>query len=778
MRQPWHLAARLPAKWVNAGSTQTPQVTFFHLPLTLDTKQTITFEVSGDERFEWYIDGACHARGPERGDGSMWHTHTVKITLTAGVHHLAALVWSAGEQAAYAQIGKQHGLFVDTGARHRQLCATGIAPWQCATARSYRFIPPQQAWGTGVNVVFDARLHPWGWQTGEHVDWQPVTAVYHGEISLADYELGSHKKLTPAPLPPQRHDLRNLGTVRYVDSVGETDAAQRVVRKKTDRPGQHAAWQALSADQAALTIPANSEVRVIYDLGIYVCGYHEVTLAGGAGARVRLHWEEGLSSNPQDFVRVKTNRDEIWGKYFAGVGDVFIADGSVGVTHRPLWWQSGRYIEVLVTTAAEPLTIERIAVAETGYPFQFTGTFDSDDARLRSVVPMMQRVLEMCAHETYMDCPYYEQLMYVGDTRLEALATYVLTQDDRLPVKAIELFHQSRLPNNLTQSRYPSRVQQIIPPFSLWWVGMVYDLLLWRGHESTVRRYLPAVRAVLDAFLAGRRADGLVAPPVGWNFIDWVPGWEGGMPPGAATEPCATLNWHLVYTLQLAAALEEHVGETSMAQRWRGHAQTIVFALDAQLWDATRGVYLETLSDGGISEHAQCMALLSGMASERVQTALAHALRTHPHLDRTTIYYSHYLFEAYRQIGAIDLLLERMQLWFELPSQGLTTTVEMPEPSRSDCHAWGAHPLYHYHATIIGVRPTAPGASHVLITPQLGPLQRANATTPVPQGHIKTAFWRDHGIYRGRVTLPPGVSGTIMLPSGRVNISAGGTATL
>ena len=37
----------------------------------------------------------------------------------------------------------------------------------------------------------------------------------------------------------------------------------------------------------------------------------------------------------------------------------------------------------------------------------------------------------MCAHETYMDCPYYEQMMYVGDTRLEVLTTYAISRDDR-----------------------------------------------------------------------------------------------------------------------------------------------------------------------------------------------------------------------------------------------------------------------------------------------------------------------------------------------------------
>ncbi len=774
----WHQHGRWQAHWVRGSTTHAPQVTLFHLAITIPKKRTITFLVSGDERFEWYIDGVCHARGPERGDGSMWHYHTVTVTLAAGVHHLSALVWSLGDAAAFAQIGKAHGLIVSADAKNNALCATGIAPWRAKTLHSYTFTPPKQAWGTGSNVVFDARLHPWDWHTGGGTDWLPVAPVYHGEDSLYDYELGSHKHLQPAPLPAQRDDLRGLGIVRYIDAATEENAAATVVRKKTDLQSQHVAWQGIADGSASLTIPAHTTVRVIYDLGIYVCGYHRMVLSGGTAARVRIHWEESLSTNPKEYFRIKTNRNEVFGKNFAGVGDIFIADGSTQASHQPLWWQSGRYIEVLVTTADEALTIESLRIAETGYPFAFTGVFDSDDQRLKSVIPMMERVLQMCSHETYMDCPYYEQLMYIGDTRLEALATYVLTQDDRLPSKAIKLFHQSRMPNNLTQSRYPSRVQQIIPPFSMWWIGMLHDSAYWRGRGTEVRSMLPAMRGVLDAFLAGTQDNGLVAPPAGWNFVDWVPGWQGGMPPGADRQPCATINWHIVYTLGLAADLEDHYGEALLAQRWREHAKTIAAALSRTLWDATAGVYREVLDGMLVSEHAQCLALLSGSAPAEHCTAMANALRKRTEFARTTIYFSHYLFEAYRLTGAIDLLIDRMQLWFDLPAQGLTTTVEMPEPTRSDCHAWGAHPLFHYHATIIGIRPAVPGANHVTITPQLGPLQRANATTPLAQGHIKSAFWRDNGVMRGTVTLPAGVSGEIVLPSGIIKIPAGGTANL
>jgi len=57
-------------------------------------------------------------------------------------------------------------------------------------------------------------------------------------------------------------------------------------------------------------------------------------------------------------------------------------------------------------------------------------------------------------------------------------------------------------------------------------------------------------------------------------------------------------------------------------------------------------------------------------------------------------------------------------------------------------------------------------------------LQRANAVTPFAQGHVESTFWRDNGVMRGKVTLPAGISGEIVLPSGIITIPAGGTASL
>ena len=131
-------------------------------------------------------------------------------------------------------------------------------------------------------------------------------------------------------------------------------------------------------------------------------------------------------------------------------------------------------------------------------------------------------------------------------------------------------------------------------------------------------------------------------------------------------------------------------------------------------------------------------------------------------LERTTVYFTHYLFEAYQKTGNIEAFFKRLQMWLDMPKIGLKTTFEMPEPSRSDCHAWGAHPLYHYFATILGIRPAGLGFKQVIITPLLGPLQQAGGKLVHPDGVIEVDFQQQEGSLHGKISLPPGVIGFLV----------------
>ena len=565
------------------------------------------------------------------------------------------------------------------------------------------------------------------------------------------------------------------GMIRHVEAVASLNTEAVAVRAANHLSSEAAGWQGL-VNGGRLTIPPNTTRRAILDLNNYYCVYPSVTVSGGKGAVIRIQWAEALyepgtgalSSGGEANARSKGNRDQIEGKEFIGVGDIFRPEGGRNRLFETLWWEPGRYVEIMVCTGAEALTLERLTLRETRYPFEPESKLACSDERWARLTPIAVRVIQMCSHETYFDCPYYEQLMYVGDTRLQVLTTFALSRDSRLPRKALRMFEASRfVDRGLTQSRYPSRVAQIIPPFSLWWTAMVHDYALWRGDPDFVRSLLPGVRTVLETYLQLRNRDGLVQAPAGWNFMDWVPEWttttndvrNWGVPPDGEFGANGLINWLTILSLRLIADVEEWMGESELAARDRREAANLATSADRAFWDARRNLYAEDVKHQHFTEHTQCLALLSGCLDAGRQAKVAAALVADPALARTTIYFAHYLFEVLRLSGRMDVLFNRMELWFGLEAQGFKTTFEEPEPSRSDCHGWGAHPLYHYFATILGIRPIGMGFQTVRIQPQLGPLQQACGTLVHPQGDIIVELSRRNGRLAGTIELPAGISG-------------------
>jgi alpha-L-rhamnosidase len=114
-----------------------------------------------------------------------------------------------------------------------------------------------------------------------------------------------------------------------------------------------------------------------------------------------------------------------------------------------------------------------------------------------------------------------------------------------------------------------------------------------------------------------------------------------------------------------------------------------------------------------------------------------------------------------------------MPLWFDHLKVNLATTIEHPEPTRSDCHAWGAHPVFHYHASLLGVRPASAGIESVIVRPQLGGLKWAKGKTVHPRGLIETDFVAGANGVHGPVILPAGVSGTFVDGERKISLVGG-----
>lgn len=771
----WTAVGRWPCAWIGCHEAgEAPVVVAYRRRFRLARAATVRVHVTADERYDLFLDGRRIGRGSERGSPDAWFYETYDLALAAGEHVLVGRVWSLGPLAPTAQLSVRPGFLLAADDPFLAALGTGVAAWEAKRLGGYAFVDPTPAWGTGANLVVDGARYPWGFERGEGEGWRPATRLEPAIERAVGYELPPRHVLRPATLPPMREEARPGGLVRLVADPGGADPATLPVRAVDHLAGEEAAWTDLVAGRGTVTMPPGEARRVLVDLETYVCAYPEVVVSGGAGGSVSLRWAETLCHQPAAWCQEKGHRDEVEGKFFVGVGDAFRPDGGAGRRFAPLWWQAGRFLELTVRAAAEPLTVERVVLRETGYPLAMESAFAASDPRLERLAPLLVRGMRMCAHETYVDCPYYEQLQYAADARLQALVSFVMTRDDRLPRKALLLFDRSRRAGGMIQARFPSRVPQVIAPFALWWIGAVRDYALWRDDPATVAAVMPGVRATLDGFDRWLDADGLLRAPDGWNFLDWTPAWEpGGVPPDAAAGTNGAFNWALVLTLVQVADLEERLGEPELAARARRRADALAARATEAFWDEGRGLVADDRARRSYSEHGQCLALLSGRLEPARRERVAAGLMGDPGLTRTTISFAHHLFETYRALGRIDALIDRLGLWFDLERIGLSTPLEMAEPSRSDCHAWGAHPLYHYFASILGIRPAGLGFREVEIAPRLGPLASAEGRLVHPRGEIVVAVQAEGERVRGTVRLPPGVTGALRLGDGARPIGPG-----
>ncbi len=775
-----------PARWIGHPDHTSPRsvVLGFTLAFTLGEARSITIHVTADQRYELMLDGRTIGRGSERGDLRNWFYETWQLHLDAGEHRLSARVWWLGpdDPAPLAQSGVRPEFLLFAEDAH-ELLSTGIADWKVKKLDGYSFSPPKVTGfsGVGARTHIDGRLYPWGWQHGQG-EWHNAVATSRPRHKQLCWEAES-RLLRPALLPEMSQTVRRVGVARHVMAMTEFQACERrengpPVQAAENIADEQAAWNAMLTGTSAITLAPRLRRRVVIDLQNYYCAYSDLIVSGGDGAWMRLLWAESLyQREPKPGGKAgetwihKGNRDEIEGKSIIAMGGEYVADGGENRHFTQLWWDAGRYIVIDIQTADQPLTIHSLTLRKTGYPLNFTATFEASDPRLAEVMPLALRSLQRCAHETYMDCPYYEQLMYVGDTRLQVLVTYVTTPDDRLPRKAIELFDESRDPDGFTASRHPSTMRQRIPPFSMWWVAMVHDAAHWRNDIGFVHQRINGVRAVCEAFR--RQIDsstGLLHTPPGWNFVDWVQEWPIGVPPDGAHGFKGSINWQAALMFRQAADLESLAGEQSLADRNRAAADTLVTAINNHFRDPATGLYAEDLDRKYFSEHAQSLAVIEGtVLGDPARTQQLRDGLLNADLHRTTIYFSHYLFEALGLLGCPDAILDRLSMWFELRSRGFHTTPETYEP-RSDCHAWGAHPIFHFFATLLGIRPAAAGFAKVRIRPQLGRLTWAGGSMPHPRGVIEVKVDAGHG----HATLPDGIDGELILGD-RVLPLRGGT---
>ena len=159
-----------------------------------------------------------------------------------------------------------------------------------------------------------------------------------------------------------------------------------------------------------------------------------------------------------DTKGTKSNRNVVNGKLMRGVKDSIISNGKERQIYRTLSWRTYRYVQLTINTHDAPLTLYDLYGIFTGYPLQLASTFECQDKELERILQTGWHTARLCAWETYMDCPYYEQLQYLGDSRIQALITLFNSCDDRL----VKRFHHEPIPL-YHGAKYPHLLAHLYP---------------------------------------------------------------------------------------------------------------------------------------------------------------------------------------------------------------------------------------------------------------------------------------------------------------------------
>jgi alpha-L-rhamnosidase len=723
--------------------------------------------VSADNRYKLYVNGQLVSLGPARGDIFHWNFETVNIAsfLQEGKNAITAIVWNYGDMRPEAQISYQTGFILKGNGENEKIINTDKS-WKCRRDSSYSQNKPITIYsyyvaGACETINFNNALK--GWKNADFNDtaWQQAQQISSGlPKGVFGFDVGW--MLVPRAIPQMELKPQRLQKVRKAEGI--------------QLPNN------FPADKTAVTIPANTSATILLDQGYLTDAYPVLKFSKGKNAIITLGYAEALyveEPNEKDWrtFHQKGNRNEIEGKRFIGVKDSLISDGSIEQEFTSLWWHTYRYMQVKVRTKDEPLMISDLYGIFTGYPFKMNAQFDAGNDTLNKIIETGWRTARSCAMETYMDCPYYEQLQYVGDTRIQCLVSLYNSGDDKLMRNAITLLDNSRMAEGATLSRYPTANAQEIPPFSLWWIGMLHDYWMYRSDDTFIKDKLPGMRQVLWFFSKYQHADGSLKNTPYWNFTDWceTKGWNAGVAPIGKDGASAALDLQLLWAYELAAELENNLGTQEHAKQYQNAVAQLKQTIQKKYWDATKKLFADTQGKDVFSQHTNSLAILTGVVNGIEANALAKKIINDTSITQATIYFKYYLHQALTKAGLGNNYLNWLNIWKQNLAMGMTTWAEISDinNTRSDCHAWGASPNIELYRIVLGIDSDAPGFKRVKLIPHLGKLTHASGKIPLPDGEITVSYEQNNNNWKAAIELPSNTPGYLLWKEKRYELKPG-----
>ena len=735
------------AQWIThpTESTLDSRVFLFRKNFDLDVKpESFKIYISADNRYRLFVNGKYIVSGPSSGDINHYRYETVDIAenFKSGKNTIAVEVVNFGEYRKASTMTFQTALIIQ-GEKNNvvDINTRKDNDWKVVRNLGFESIPfvsdslrGYYAAGPGERII--SSKQPWGWNKTDFDDTKWLSPKL-GTVEFAvgrGFLFGSTWYLVPRTIPFMEESVQRFGKIARAEGMKVSDDFIK--------------------GKSPLMIPTNKRITILIDQLHHTIGNPVMKYSKGKDATIKITYSEAMYN--EDWT--KGNRNDVEGKHILGYYDIIEADGGDDRTFKPFGQKTYRFIQLDIVTKDEPLVINDYYGVYTAYPFVENAKFETNDKQLTDIWNTSWRTLRNSSVEGFID-PYYEQLQYIGDSRIEALVSISVDGDDRLMKKAIEMFDNSRLPNGLTQSRYPSYIVQIIPTFSLIWVNMIHDHFMYKNDDEFIKQFTPGMKTVLDWWANKVDETDMPTGMEWWNFTDWSPGFHNGIPYGADNGYSASIALQYVKALQNASEIFAYFEMNDEATKYSNLATRIQKSVMDKCYDLEKGMIAETPNKEKFSQHTNIMAILTSTVSDDEMKPMMKKILDDNSLIQTTIYYKFYLFNALQKAGMGDEYLNLLSNWTNQLDQGLTTFAETDIEPRSECHAWSASPNYHFLRIVAGIYPADKHFEKVMVEPNFGELNKFSATMPHPNGVIAVTLKRKGSKVKGEIILPKGISG-------------------
>ena len=749
------------SQWIThpTESTLDARKFLYRRTFTLNTKPTtFVIHISADNRYRLYVNGEYRVSGPSSSDINHYRYETLDIAnqLKSGKNIIAVEVVNFGEYRKASTMTFQNAFILQGEKSNPINLNTGKASkWKVLNDAGFQSIPfvsdslrGYYAAGPGEKLL--SEKHPWGWKTLDFDDstWKnPKLGTVEFAVGRG-FLFGSTWYLVPRTIPFMEETQQRFGKIARSEGIAANDNFIK--------------------GTGSLTIPAHKKVSILIDQLHHTIGHPVLHYAKGKGSQIKMTYSEAM----YDKDWKKGNRNIVEGKHILGYYDIIIADGGEDRSFKPIGQKTYRFIQLDIETQDEPLTLEDYYGIYTAYPFKENAQFKTSDKTLTKIWNASWLTLRNSAVEGFID-PYYEQLQYVGDTRIEAIVSLSVDGDDRLMKKAIEMFDNSRLPSGLTASRFPSYIVQVIPTYSLQWINMIHDHYMYKDDSAFTKKYIHGMKAVLDWWMSKVDKTNMPTGMEWWNFTDWAEGFHNGIPDGADDGYSTSIALQFVKTLQHAAEMFADLGYAEEAAKYTALEKAIRQSVYKNCYVEEKGMFAETPEKKRFSQHTNIMAILTDAINPSKQEALMEKILDDKSLIQTTIYYKYYLFNALHKAGMGNEYTSLLSNWTHQLDQGLTTFAETDIEPRSECHAWSASPNYHFLKIIAGIYPKTKHFKEVIIAPHFNGLKGFEATMPHPKGKIKVILKKKRKKLVGYIILPKETTGVFKWNGKEIELKEG-----